>query len=187
MAQAPPWLYEFCTETLLPVRHKMKGPREPGLPINLGGCAKSGTVMGEWIDGHKHVLDVNIETAQPLIKRTMYTGQLWSMQMQGTNHVSTIIQKVDRNLLLALCEQSRQVLMVKTRLFGLVLDDRHQLPVGDPVLTKAVTFLKEIGIKYAAGEVDRAGLIPMRNAKATSMGLSDTVNVLKKPAASDTT
>ena len=77
--------------------------------------------------------------------------------------------------------------MVKTRLFGLVFDERHQLPVGDPVLTKAVTFLKEIGIKYAAGEVDRAGLIPMRNAKATSMGLSDTVNVLKKPAASDTT
>ena len=67
--------------------------------------------------------------------------------------------------------------MVKTRLFGLVLDERQHLPVGVPLSMKAVKFLKEICIKYAADVIDRQGLIPMRNAKATSMGLIDTVNV----------
>ena len=75
----------------------------------------------------------------------------------------TLAQRVDRQLLLSLYEQSRQILMVKLNLWGAIENEHERLPQTSDILKKGVDFMTGIATKYAAGEILRADLKKYRD------------------------
>jgi hypothetical protein len=174
------WKFCFDKELLLPVRYRDGGLRDPGLPLDMAACVQSGVVTADWIDGSCHKLDLSIDVLQSLVRKQS-RGTLWSTTMPGSGHTLTLHQKVDRALLLLLVEQSRQVCMVKIRLFGAVEDERQQLPRESPVLQAAIDFLVGIATSYASGSIARENLLKVRDDKIKLLDLNDKVK--RKPAA----
>ena len=115
--------------------------------------------------------------------RTAGGSVLWSAVQEGTNHKLTLIQKIDRNLLVVLKEQQKQVLMVRVDHFGSIPDQSKPLPPNSEVLKKAALFMKEISMKFAKGEMKRAELIPYRN----KMRSTNALVPKKRPSAADYT
>ena len=176
--------YGFSVELMLPWRQLGHKSKETGLPITIGADE---VVMGEWPDGHKHAIPgITSQVLKHLLyKKCMHAGNMYETEHKETRHKIALVQKVDRSLLMAITEQSKQVLMVRMNLFGAIQDEGRRLAADDPVCKAAYDFMMPILEKFASGSVSRAELIPLRNAELMKLGLvkpSQGSSVQKRPA-----
>lgn len=121
--------YGFLAELMLPFRQKaLSATKEPGLPIQLqDGAADEAPVVGEWPDGEKHAIADCSHGRYKLLtvkKKAASEGSEWETEAKDTKHKIALCQKVDRNLLLIMQEQSRQVCMVQLRVFDDIADEK---------------------------------------------------------------
>ena len=79
-------------------------------------------------------------------------ARLWEKESIAKHRIH-IAQRCDRHLLISLFEQGRQVLQCKVSEFGNIADNKI-LPPENPILARALDFMKDIGEKYAAGEIE---------------------------------
>jgi hypothetical protein len=107
--------------------------------------------------------------------------KLWTGTRIGVNHSLTLEQRPDRNLLLSLKEQSRQVLQVRVNLFGPLPDPQPAvLSLDVPALKAARDFMVPICEAYAAGTIkETTDLAGERDKQLEALGLS----VGRKPSA----
>ena len=177
----------FDREVLLPWRPS--GPagnsKDFGLPIDVERMTREGLATATFCDGSEAPIK-GVEFSQLLTLlsprgRAAAQGELFSINHKESNHALVVKQKVVRSLLLVLLEQQRQVLMIRLDVFGHVQDHHKQLPQGNVVLEKGVSFMKEIAIKYSNGEVQRSGLSALRGQLLDKMGLKSRAR--KRPAA----
>jgi hypothetical protein len=168
---------------------------EPGLPVKIPhGTDLRAPAVAHWPDGASARIpgmtyaDVQHEQNN---KKTSGPdqGNIMEFEAESTRHRIVLMQKVDRSLLVIATEQSKQVLMLRARLFGEVLDEGQRLPIDHPTIKAAADFLHAIMKEYAAGKIQRSDLINIRNQKLADMGLKDIKkpsSVAKKPAAAST-
>jgi hypothetical protein len=112
-------------------------------------------------------------------------AMLWEGEVLSTHHKVQILQKVDRNLLAIITEQSHQVLQVRIDAFGDVVDQKTALDRSDPILQKAVAFLTTIATQYCAGTLERKNLMQERDKamKILKGDLKPSRKQRKRPAA----
>ena len=149
----------FDTELLLPYRFKGT-VKETGLPIDLARCKELGRVVASWPDGSEEEVDsLTLERLECLVGsrpgRARSSPDLWEMEHHISRHTVSVRQKVDRNLLVILFEQKRQILQVYMRSFGEVADERYQVPDTHPACVAAVEFMSTIGEKYCKGDLQK--------------------------------
>ena len=102
-----------------------------------------------------------------------------------TKHKVTVQQRVDRILLLLLCEQQRQVLQIRMNIFGEIKNEKEQLPIKDPVLMKAMEVMVPLAKKFVNNELRRTELKAARDEALRSLPLpGPKPAVAKRPAAS---
>jgi hypothetical protein len=169
--------YGFSKELMLPWREVPGQRRECGLPCTVPKKANvTDKVIANWPDGTSAKLDITYGDLQALdIERKHggpQAGNLAELEVQATKHKLAILQKVDRNLLVILTEQNKQLCMVKVSVFGAVADEKRRLPNDDPVVQKAKQFMLELAKQYAAGTVRKSELNVKRNEALWKMGLN---------------
>ena len=171
---ASPYTISFSKELMLPIRVDAKGKQEPGVvdePIkNAPGTA---ALMFSWPDGYHTVYkSMTYDDLGSMLKssKTNVNSCEWEGETKGKNKL-TICQRVDRNLLLSLYEQSKQVLMVKLNLWGKIENEHERLPQTSEILVKAVDFMKHIAAKFAKGDILRADLKKYRDEHLVSLGV----------------
>ena len=156
-ASAP---YGWLDELGLPFRRLPCGRVEPGFPIELDVADEDDElVFGEWPDGHKASIDMTygcLRKREVLRKRTQTV--LAEMSHSLSSHKLSVVQKVDRKLLVVINEQSRQILQVNANTFGAVPDEGQRLPDDAPTLKLAAHFMISLMEHYAAGNCQRSDL-----------------------------
>jgi hypothetical protein len=162
---------------MLPWREVPGHRRECGLPCIVHKKANvTDKVIAEWPDGTSAKLNITCGELQVLdIERKHggpQAGNLAELEVEATKHKLAILQKVDRNLLVILTEQTKQLCMVKVSLFGAVADETKRLPNDDPVLQKAKEFMLELAKQYSAGTVRKSELMDKRNEALWNMGFN---------------
>ena len=173
--------YGFLDECRLPYRRRAGEEKETGLPIKLPHeRADDDEVVGEWPDGHTHVIPGVTFGQLRSFKPTARTGVYYEKEHASTLHRITIVQKVDRSLLLAINEQDRQILMVKLNLFGHIDDEKVRLQRGDPVLQAGLEFMATIADRYVRDEIKRRDLKDVRNSALLDKGIDQTRSTVKK-------
>ena len=162
------YFYNFDDELMLAYRSTSNTKhKELCMPIVLPPAFKyDDPLVAHWDDGdvrsipgitwgkYGNMQDPSARTASSV---------LWKAVQKGTNHKLTIVQRVDRNLLIILKEQQKQVLGMRLDHFGSIPDQSKPLPPNSEILNKATSVMKEIGMQFATGELQRADLIPYRN------------------------
>ena len=171
----------WCSELMLPVRRRVAdggtSRPEPGLVIEarIVGRSPCDEVLAEWPDGmvepipaftYERLALLCREATRPRSSLTYFEAE-----HELTKHRLSIVQKVDRKLLMVINEQNRQVLQVNMSTFGVVPDEKQQLPPTHATTIAAGEFLKSILLDYAKGSFDRAKLKEVRNAKLATLGL----------------
>ena len=117
-----PRVYGFDAEVGLGFRVELGGEKVLSLPPTVPGDADDlDIVIGEWADGEKHPLPGLTygrlrDLSRP--KQNQHQEELWVGEHVITKHQLHLRQRVDRQLLLSLVEQKRQILMVRADLFG---------------------------------------------------------------------
>ena len=89
-------------------------------------------------------------------------------------------------MLLALYEQSRQVLQVNVHDFDLVQSERAQLSHGHAALIAVVEFMRIIGIEYVDGKLERTELRARRHDLMRESGNRINSHVRKRHATFET-
>jgi hypothetical protein len=104
---------------------------------------------------------------------------LWQGEHHASHHRLTISQRTDRQLLLSMYEQSKQILQIRMSLFGVLpLPQPATIPRGSEILAKAVAFLKPLAESYASGAiVDVAELKKRKDEKVAALGLVATARI----------
>ena len=85
--------------------------------------------------------------------RSAAAGVLYTAHHRATRHAATTKQRVGRNLLVSVYEQSRHILMVNLSVFGQIEDKRFQIAANHPALVKAVAMLRTIVYEYCNDKV----------------------------------
>lgn len=112
---------------------------------------------------------------------------LWSGTHVITKHSLEIKQRVDRQLLLSLYEQSRQILQVRMDKFGDV-PDQKQLPPDHATLKLALDFMVPLAESFKDDAVDIDGLKKQKKIAESRLGVSqarEPVQVQKRPASGE--
>ena len=173
-ANKPLYAISFSRELMLPIRTDDKGNQEPGVIDENDKKAPQTTALRfSWPDGHKAVdKEMTYEDLGKLGKTSKANGHNleWEGETIGKNKL-TLAQRVDRQLLLSLYEQSRQILMVKLNLWGAIENEHERLPQTSDILKKGVDFMTDIATKYAAGEILRADLKKYRDENLLATGV----------------
>ena len=115
-------------------------------------------VAAQWIDGDTQAVARSHHGPTCAELHTKWRCKRRTTAAKDTKPCLTIIQKVDRRLLLVLCEQSTQALQVNVRDFGSVENERAQLPRGHAALTAGVALVQTTGTEYADGKLERTEL-----------------------------
>jgi hypothetical protein len=183
-------VYGFSKELMLPWREVPGGDREVGLPCKIPkkiNCTDK--VSAEWPDGSIAKLPISYGELQALDVERKHggpqPGNLLELEVAATKHKLSILQKVDRHLLLIITEQARQICMVKVSLFGEVKDETARLKNDDPVLKRALDFMSMLAKEYAAGNVRRTELADKRNEMLTKMGITGKKRKMVEKAGKD--
>ena len=171
----------WCSELMLPVRRRVAdgGARrpEPGLVIDakILGRNPCDEVLAEWPDGMVEAIPAFTYERLALLcreaTRPRSSVTYFEAEHELTKHRLSIVQKVDRKLLMVISEQDRQRLHVNMSTFGVVPDEKRQLPPTHATTIAAGEFLKSILLGYAKGSIDRAKLKEVRNAKLAKLGV----------------
>jgi hypothetical protein len=118
---------------------------------------------------------------------TRETGTLWEGEHSATKHKITIRQKVDRNLLMCVYEQAKMICSIKLNFFGVVADEKHQLPKSDVIVEKCLEFLMPLVKDFLDGKMVAKELMPARTKKLADLGIGSREKAVarKRPAAAD--
>ncbi len=165
---------KFSTEIFLPMRRRRDQERpmwEAGCPIDLNDRTNSDDqkVKATWPDGFETELG---ETYEDL--RTLMPSGSRSMEVAGsklileqthktTKNLIKVDQRVDRNLLIAIYENGRQILQNRVDEFGPCANENQRLPETDETILKAYAFMKPIFDMYVKDEISKDELVPLRN------------------------
>ena len=117
-------------------------------------------VVARWPDGHEHTISGLTYGRLGEMMRVSHgasasQGPLWEGVHSQTNHKITVAQRVDRQLLVSVYEQSRQILQVKATAFGPIEDEHKQQPNENSTIQAALKFLEPIVINYCAGTLEK--------------------------------
>ena len=184
------YVYAYNDELNLGTRTYMQGKKkitEPSYALEVPTeCADSDPVVAHWPDETLAILPgvsaAKIRAASNKISRKG-EGVLFEATMKDTKHKITIMQRVDRKLLLSLYEQQMQRLSVNLDVWGKIEDQHVQLCASDPILQQGLAYLKPFAEDYAAGKVARAELKSHRDSQMKREGLMD-ASGRQKPFAS---
>jgi hypothetical protein len=165
--------------------------KETSLPIALGAetaLDKMTLVQATFKDGSKAVVPgLTVASYRQLLKRgdgeKAKIDVLWSQSHVDTKHLIYMQQRIDRQLLLSLYEQTRQRLQIRVDVFGPVAEQGRHLPRDDAVLAKALAFMVPIAEKFASGQVEHKDLINLRNEMLKA--LAPAITPKKRPAAAE--
>jgi hypothetical protein len=176
--------------------HLKQCEKELSLPIEIPDDAAPGDcILAKWSDGlTRRMLEITVGMfrGQDLGRKLVGDAALWNGIRKIDGHALKLAQRPDRQLLLSLFEQTRQVCAVQVAWFGEVpLPQPAVVPKDTESLTKAMAFLKPLAIAYASGEIkDRSDLTEARDRKLEEIGLGSkaararvTKVSLKRPAA----
>jgi len=191
-------VYGFSEELLMAWRKAIDGgggtlgSEEPALPFKreeIRAGREEDVVVARWADGHEHAIPgLTYTTLGDLMRggQSVSQGPLWEGTHAKTMHKITVAQRVDRDLLVSVYEQSRQILQIKASKFGPLADEHRQAPNDNPTIQKAMKFLEPLVLKYCAGELEKEDLKKERDAMLEAM-TRDTTSRSKRPAASTMT
>jgi hypothetical protein len=141
--------------------------KELSMPIVIPeGASADDVVEATWFDGM--VYEVPNFTVSEFKAKSAGTvkpsaGVLWCDEHSISHNKLTLSQRVDRSLLLSLWEQSRQILQVRLDAFGPIGSQKQQLEESDPILLKALDFMKGIAVDYKTGKLQRSDLKKARD------------------------
>ena len=192
----PAYEFGFLPKVMLPWRCKQGTQfKETSLPIVVPEYTNpSARIVAHWPDGYQHEIDLTVEEyleMQKSVTKGKDQAEIhWEGKHKPSGHTLTMVQKVDRELLLLLREQSKQVLQIKVKLFGECPSD-VRVPSTSEVLKSAIEFLQPIASLYADGMIERSGLIAERDRRMKEQNIGRKPdakfvakpNVLKRPAA----
>jgi hypothetical protein len=100
-------------------------------------------------------------------------GPIFEETNPVTKHVISLTQRVDRHLLLEISEQSRSIGFLRVNLFGQVENEHRQLPLGDPVLQRAIDVFLPIAKMFASNTyTTKKELVSARNAALSVLGIN---------------
>jgi hypothetical protein len=184
------YIYEFNEELVICTRRLSDGTghSEPSLPLTVPDLSDdTDIVQAEWMtDPLIHeVPGLTIKRLKLLVNRggSSYCGELWASTHAVTKHKISIQQRVDRNLLLSLFEQTRQILQIRIDLFGPIEDQRSQLPKDSDFVKKSLSFMQPIAEKYCRGDLCKDDLKNARDVAIKELGLvSIKKAAMKRPA-----
>ena len=178
------------------------GLKELSEPLQvLAGAAPDDFMVGQWRDGDQHEIAITVEAFKLQTERRV-SGEcrsiLWSEEHDRTHHSLKVCQKTDRALLCYIAEQSRQICQARMDLFGEVPDQWSLLPLDNPTLLAAKSFMVKIAMRYKTDELDLKSIKAARDAELKSLGLysqkkplptklGECVLTRKRPAAVDAT
>jgi hypothetical protein len=148
-------------------RSGKKGPTELSRPIDIADTDKNCKEVHAVFANGDIVRVPGMTIGQLRLLHRVHlkstSAVLWDGEMQDTHHKVQLVQKVVRNLLCILMEQSHQVLQVRVDAFGIVANQASALPREDPVLQKAVEFMKVIAEKFCQGKLHKKQLLGARD------------------------
>ena len=176
------------TEVCLPLRISAGGKEEMGLSINiLSGQKDNDIVIACWPDGFSAPLpDWTVGEYLKLVgtggKRS---GAMFSTTHVKTCHEITVAQRSDRDMLMSIYEQGKQICMTKVPYWGDVVDNKT-LPDNHPSVQGAFTFMKELAEAFARDEVARDELKEERDRRLVRLGKGK-AKITKQPAADSRT
>ena len=180
--QAPAWvkelpwwkkkkyLYKCNAELKIVERTTSPSARpEPSLPISrLEGAVDTDTPVAEWPDGHKYLV-AGVTFASLSKKPEAAVEVHFESEHKDTHHRVTVKDRTDRQPLISMYEQQRQVLQVSVNSFG-----SHR---------QAAAFMVGIAKQYCNGEVDKAMLKELRDRTIPKKaGVSRRSSTAKRPA-----
>ena len=188
--------YQFgwCREISLPFRLRHGAPpveMELAMPVEIEPTQRgTDPVMGVWRDGMRHpIADISCDMWKVLSSsrssRQDGAKNLWEGERANTHHKLVLAQRVDRQLLVSLYEQQRQVLQLRADRWG-PLPGRQPciVPDTDETLRKVVEFALPLVQAYAAGSLATvADLKAARDEKMKAEGVCAKTLVIKRPAA----
>jgi hypothetical protein len=192
----PTLVVSFNKELMLATRHDVSvlgtPNKETSLPIALGAetaLDKMTLVQATFKDGSMAVVPgLTVASYRALLKRgdgeKTKIEVLWSAEHTDTKHAIYMQQRIDRQLLLSLYEQTRQRLQIRVDLFGEVSEQNRHLPKDDEVLGRALAFMVPIAEQFASGQVRHGDLITLRNDMLKARGSVD-ISPMKRPAAAE--
>jgi hypothetical protein len=192
----PTLVVSFNKELMLATRHDVSvvgNPnKETSLPIALGAetaLDKMTLVQATFKDGSMAVVPgLTVASYRALLKRgdgeKTKIDVLWCAEHTDTKHAIYMQQRIDRQLLLSLYEQTRQRLQIRVDLFGEVSEQNRHLPKDDEVLGRALAFMVPIAEQFASGQVRHGDLITLRNDMLKARGSVD-ISPMKRPAAAE--
>ena len=160
--QAPAWvkelpwwekkkyLYKYNAELKIVERTTSPSARpEPSLPISRPeGAADTDTPVAEWPDGHKYLV-AGVTFASLSKKPEAAVEVHFESEHKDTHHRVTVKDRTDRQPLISMYEQQRQVLQLSVNSF--------ESP------RQAAAFMVGIAKQYCNGEVDKAMLKELRD------------------------
>lgn len=193
--EKPTLVVSFCKELMLATRHDVavgQATKETSLPIEICGetaLDKMTLVQATFKDGSKALVPgLTVASYRQLLKRgdgeKTKVKVLWSSHHVETKHLIYVQQRIDRQLLLSLYEQTRQRLQIRVDVFGPVEDQGRHLPRDSAVLARALDFMRPIAEKFAAGLVEHKELINLRNEMIKALATTSTP-VKKRPASAE--
>jgi len=159
----------------------------PTTKQHLEGKADDEVLVAHFADGLQlEVPGVTVARARMMLEGTPVNARrVWEGQTE-MNHALLIQQRADRQVLISLFEQSRQILQVTAKTFGDVPDRpegkncAEPLDPTHPAVVKAVEFLKPLAQKYATGDIgSAAALKAARDSELLSQGFKGGKRAMK--------
>jgi len=179
--KTPAWIVGYCAEHRAAYRMKLDGRDKELAEETLMPSERDGNelAIAKFADGTEHDIPsmtiaqyAKIKEAQiaPCGKRELF----WEQAHNLTKHKLHVAKRADRQLLISLFEQCRQVLQVRVDLFGPEDELESQI--------KVFKFMKDIGVKYAASALSSTSLKTYRDSEIPRLGLARRTPKIRKAA-----
>jgi hypothetical protein len=153
---------------MLPLRKALEDKEwEAGLLESIDGLGDDEHARGKWPDGMSLELPEKASFIRNL-SRTNKTngagsGHFWQGIHKQASHNVSVQQRVDRNLLMSVQEQSRQVAQVRIDSFGPVDDQTQRLSWKHQAAIDAGEFMKALAQDYCDDKIKKEDLNETKN------------------------
>ena len=164
--------YGFMKELLLPYRQRPgSNHKDTGLPIEVpNDCDQDACATATWPDGSTHEVPITYGELALLLRpgtTNPSVGALVNTETATTHHRVTVWQRVDRNLLMSIYEQAKQIRCVKMSLFAPIEDQHSQQLATHPAVVAALEVMIPLAKDYAAGIIERKNMTWEKNSRVT--------------------
>jgi hypothetical protein len=161
-----------------PENHIIEKNKELSMPLlteELEAADETNLVKWTWSDGHSIVFDFCTVGALKLKQRQniakLGAPCAWEGEHVVTHNRISVSQRVDRNLLLSIYEQNKQVGMLKMSHFGEIQNEHQQIEPTHPVAIAAYKFFIPIAKAYAENTITREQITIKRDEGLRNLGI----------------